>query len=132
MKSWIDWNQDGSLSEDEVIIEEKWAKDEQHGSMQSSPIYKKGPKKGLYKDNDLNSGGHESIWNNDLKANNNLDIKAFFKSEVFEIPTNISEIWLRARVVCENSLTNHADPLTSGSDDWNLVSYVYQDLGEPD
>ncbi len=89
LKAWTDWNDDGTFDDSERIIDKRWDKDEQHGRM------------------DQISGSTVS-YNNDLNANNSLDTRAVFKVTM-RVPLDavIGNTWMRARVICENSLTTY-------------------------
>jgi hypothetical protein len=115
LKSWVDWNGDGSFANDpsETLINEKWYKVDQHGG--------------------LNLDGTTQSFNNDSKvlngaANNtiynSLDSRAVFKTEM-QVPDTaaLGITWMRARIACENSITTYTDMM-------NLTAVGYQDQGE--
>jgi hypothetical protein len=112
LKSWVDWENDG-WDEDDVIINERWYKNvDSDGVVQTEDAL-------LNKTTD----GNENSWNNDLNAWNSDDTGATFFSTAYIIPETLTEILIRARVVCENSLAKY-------SDNYNLMSWGYQDQGE--
>jgi len=136
LKSWVDWDQDGAWSEDEIIINEKWWKNED-----SEGVVTRGSQSGtLNKNNDLSTwtqlgtDGSQNRRDNTWKSSENRwrksifnsnDTAATFFSDVITIPVldTLNEIWLRARVVCENSLEQYADGM-------NLIATGYQNQGE--
>jgi hypothetical protein len=56
LKAWIDWNSDGTFDDSESIIDKKWYKDESQGKINQI-------------------SGSTVSYNNDLNANNSLDIR---------------------------------------------------------
>jgi len=134
LKSWVDWNQDGSWDESETIIAEKWMKNENsEGVVQTwdwdNQFFKDNVVKNWENDDVTDWNGRDGTLNQDLYRNgysnyaNSLDTTATFTSKILSIPAKFDELWLRARVVCENSLENLSDDMT-------LLSYGYQDQGE--
>lgn len=129
LKSWVDWNQDGIWTEDEDIIEHKWWKNvDSEGNIATSGNKNNDLStwENLGTDGSLNSGGNEwqgSSWKDDIF--NSTDTTGTFFSEQITIPvlSILEDIWLRARVVCENSLEDYADNM-------NLISIGYQHQGE--
>jgi len=101
LKAWNDWNGNGTFDESEVIVDEKWYKvadtfeagntvqsQDGNGSWNNDPL--------------VNGGNHNSIKNSDVT-------QAVIKVLV-DIPLNavIGDTWMRARIICENSLTHDA------------------------
>jgi len=131
LKSWVDWNQDGSWSENETIIAEKWWKNvDSEGNVATSG----NTNWDLTRWNDLGTLGSVNrdgnTWNADdnrwnKKIKNSADTSATFFSAELRVPVlnALKDIWLRARIVCENSLENHADNM-------NLIATGFQDQGE--
>ena len=87
LKSWSDWNGNGIFEDNEVIIDAKWQKN--HNS------------------NDV-LNANSSNYNNDLGTNNNKNQARKYYSQI-QVPYSavISDTWIRARVICENSLTDY-------------------------
>lgn len=139
LKSWVDWNQDGLWDESEDIISQKWWKNEDSEGNATSGSQNRT----LNKNNDLstwkdlgtaNGEGSQNRANNWWKSSedrwrrsifNSNDTTATFFSAAVEIPVldALKDIWLRARVVCENSLQQYAESM-------NLISTGYQHQGE--
>jgi hypothetical protein len=116
LKVWVDWNgQDGfnndaiNSSDSEILYNVRWNKEED----------KNDRRKG-----DAGYSGDAVDFNNDVGAYNNIDTYRSYTLET-TIPMDaiVGETWMRARIVCENSLTNY-------SDNMNLISTGYQDQGE--
>lgn len=119
LKSWVDWNGSGDWSNnsDEILIDETWAKNHDH------------------KDK-VDGGG---TWNKDIKLTQNKDgvwgtenSDVLFRHYKQTITVPISDFegdtWLRARVMCENSLTNYSQK--TGTDTYNIAAFGFQDQGE--
>ena len=103
LKAWGDWNANGVFDDSEEITDQKWYK--------VADSFAAGNVAG-----DANLYGN-SGWNNDplVNAGNNNSIRnSGITSEILivpiQIPTEaiINDTWIRARIICENSLT-HAD-----------------------
>jgi len=103
LKAWIDWDNDYNWSnDDEVLINKQWRKNQNR------------------KDKDL----FDSSYNNDLKTNNNSDTWRNYKVNItIPLDATLGDTWMRARVVCENSLTKY-------SDNYMLIATGFQDQGE--
>jgi hypothetical protein len=86
LKAWTDWNGDGVFDESESIIDKKWMKNRDS--------------------NNVKNGNGSS--NTDLNTNNNTDTQRIYTTN-FTVPSNavIGDTWMRARVICENSLTTY-------------------------
>ena len=131
LKSWVDWNQDGIWDESEDIINERWWKNKDsegniqnyHDLSSSERVYNWGGSN--YRgDGTVNWDLYDNVNSSSyIGSINSVDTTATFTSGIFSIPDTLTEIWLRARVVCENSLQNYSDGM-------NLLSYGYQDQGE--
>ena len=116
LKAWVDWNQDSVWSEDEDIIDVQWDKNlDSEGNIETAITQAD--------EDDKANGVLEAAWNRDLGDWNSKDTEASFFSGIFTIPDTLSEVLLRARVVCENSLSKY-------SDGYKMVSYGFQDQGE--
>ena len=130
LKAWVDWDQSGSFINDsnasglssfesssDVIIEETWYK-----NVDSEGNYE-GDWDGYYS-HYHNTWVTNQDWNNDLNTYNSMDTSGTYFAEL-TVPLNAAtgETWMRARVVCENSLQSH-------SDQYNLLATGYQDQGE--
>ena len=85
LKAWIDWDRDFSWEENlsEVLIDEKWAKNaDKYGN--------------------INGNGST---NTDLPTNNNTDtFRKYTQTITIPVDALTGDIWMRARVTCENSL----------------------------
>jgi hypothetical protein len=146
LKAWFDWNGNGVFdntdfnSGGDTIIESKWYKDQNFSNSGFSDI---GINKnasviadGKPSNNDGNQAYNDSFyrdygrnntryyWNDDLGKYNSRDTTGFFVTKItIPLTATLGETWLRARVVCENSLTSH-----SVND--NLLPTGYQHQGE--
>ncbi|TWX58620.1 PEP-CTERM sorting domain-containing protein [Colwellia hornerae] len=101
LKAWSDWNGDGKFDESEIIINETW-----------------------YKNHDKNGTKNENgSSNSDLMTKNNTDTRRIYK-EIITIPAiNVAnDTWMRARIICENSLV--------AGNDFTLSSTGYYHQGE--
>ena len=116
LKVWVDWNgQDGfnndaiNSSDSEILYNVRWNKEEDKNDRSEG---------------DAGYSGNAVDFNNDVGAYNNIDTYRSYTLET-TIPMDaiVGETWMRARIVCENSLTNY-------SDNMNLISTGYQDQGE--
>jgi len=105
VKSWVDWNGNGSWANNsEKIIQRNWWKN------QNSSGVKDG-------------GG---TWNNDIGDwNSNDTYRAFYKKMTIPLDAALGDTWLRARVVCENSLQN-----TNYNHNYNMLPNGFEDQGE--
>ncbi len=105
MKVWVDWNGNKSFEENssEILFNDKW--------------YKNHDKNDVLNANTTNS-------NSDLGTTNNSDTLRVYRT-VVDIPLDavLGDTWMRARVVCENSLQYH-------SENMNLIATGYQHQGE--
>lgn len=116
IKSWIDWNNDGAFDNskfagrnlgnnvgNEVLIDKDWALNENAR-------------------NKLDTSG--SKYNTDLGMNNSADLfRKFTVRTTVPLDAVVGDTWLRARVVCENSLSSYAV-------NYNLLPDGYQHQGE--
>jgi hypothetical protein len=85
LKAWTDWNGNNQFDESEFIINEKW-----------------------FKNANINDVVDANTTNNnsDLGTTNNSDTMRVYTSEVVvPIDAIIGDTWMRARVICENSLS---------------------------
>lgn len=140
LKSWVDWNQDGSWDESEDIITKKWWKNENSegvattnsvgGTLDANWDLTTWEDLGTEGSNNRNNNQWKSQWNSgngrwEKKIYNSNDTDATFLSDIITIPVldTLKDIWMRARVVCENSLERYADGM-------NLIATGYQDQGE--
>jgi len=140
LKSWVDWDQDGAWSESEAIISQKWWKNEnsegvatndsQSGTLDTNWDLTKWNDLGTQGSTNRNGNTWESSWNNGngrwhKEIFNSNDTTATFFSDEISIPVldTLKDVWLRARVVCENSLEKYADGM-------NMIATGYQDQGE--
>jgi len=85
LKSWSDWNGNGIFEDNEVIIDEKWQKNHNRNDVLKA-----------------NSGNA----NSDLGTDNNKIQSRLYYTQI-QVPYHavIGDTWMRARVICENSLT---------------------------
>lgn len=130
LKAWVDWNGNKSFDENssEILVDAKWYKVADHGQVNNSfnaaASYNNDRKV-------LAEFHNETI--DEINANyetykntvfNSVDAIAVFKVQT-QIPLDavLGNTWMRARVVCENSLTNH-------SENMNLIATGYQHQGE--
>jgi len=115
LKSWVDWNGDGSFANDqsETLINEKWYKVDQHGGLNLD-----GTTKSFNNDSKvLNGADRNTIYNS-------LDSLAVFQTEMtVPVTAALGRTWMRARIACENSITTYTDQM-------NLTATGYQDQGE--
>jgi hypothetical protein len=102
LKAWNDWNGNGIFEDSENIIDEKWYKNQDRNG-------------------NLNANSGNS--NSDLPTDNNADVWRKYYSEI-TVPVNavIGDTWMRARVICENSLVS--------ANDYTLSSTGYYHQGE--
>jgi len=122
LKSWVDWNQDGSWDESEDIITKKWWK---HKDSEGNRQLWDDLDQDLVDNNWANNTNREGTWNYDLGKLNSQDTEGTFFSDILTIPVldSLKDIWMRARVVCENSLQSYSDSM-------NLIATGYQHQGE--
>lgn len=89
LKAWVDWNQDSNWDNaSEVVEQEVWNKNEApDGTLDtSSPHY-----------------------NGDLGTNNsNITFATFYETLNIPLDAVLGDTWMRARVVCENSLSQYS------------------------
>lgn len=104
LKAWTDWNGDGTFDDSESIIDKKWYKDKSKGKVNQI-------------------SGSTVSYNNDLNTNNSLDTRGVFKVKM-QVPLDaiLGNTWMRARVICENSLV--------AANDYTLSSTGYYHQGE--
>ena len=110
LKVWVDWNgQDGFNNNDigksgsEILYNAQW--------------YKHQDKKDYTNSNSGNA-------NSDLSVDNNKDTyRRYILETAIPLDAMIGDTWMRARIVCENSLNSY-------SEDMNLLATGYQDQGE--
>jgi hypothetical protein len=89
LKAWVDWSGgDTNFSSSEIIIDERW-----------------------YKNEDITDtvNGNSGNGNTDLPTDNNSDTSRTYTSSPIAIPDYavMNDVWLRARIICENSLSTH-------------------------
>lgn len=114
LKAWVDWNGNGSFANDqsETLINEKWYKVDQHGGLNLD-----GTTKSFNNDSKVNGGNQNTVYNS-------LDSIAVFKTEMtVPVTAALGRTWMRARIACENSISNYTDLM-------NLTATGYQDQGE--
>ena len=97
LKAWGDWNDNGVFDDSEKIMDQKWYK------VANSFADKKmlGNQLGGWNNDPLVNGGTtDSIRNSGITS----DILTV--SYTIPVEAHISETWIRARIICENSLTD--------------------------
>jgi hypothetical protein len=117
LRAWVDWNgEDGfnnsgsSNSASERLITKTWAKNKNS--------------------NDKARGVYTTNKNTDLSNKKNRDIfnhtdtfRSYTVTTTIPMDAIVGDTWMRARIVCENSLTTHASNM-------NLLATGYHDQGE--
>lgn len=105
-KLWLDWFGSGSFNESDVVMNDQWMKDED-----SSGVAFTGTLAG-------------NFYNNDLGAYNSPDEFGSFFSNAIQVPINsiLGELWMRARIICENSLNI--------GNDYQMLATGYYHQGE--
>jgi len=135
LESWIDWNQDGDWDDrqyrnqnpnrERIIAEKWWKHKDSEGNVQKSKnldpskvIDNYNSRKDGTKNWDLSDWKGRTIYNSQ-------DTTAMFTTSEMQIPIfdTLTEVWLRARIVCENSLEHYSDGM-------NLIATGFQDQGE--
>ena len=119
LRAWVDWNgEDGFSNRDmfhatksggERLITEKWYKDKSSND----------DKNGVYTNNvntDLSSARR-------TKYNHSDTTRSYSVTTTIPMDAIVGDTWMRARIVCENSLTTHASNM-------NLLATGYHDQGE--
>lgn len=105
LKVWVDWNGNKSFEENssEILFNAQWDKNKNKNDVIDED---------------------SSNYNNDLNAYNNNDTLRVYRT-VVDIPLDavLGDTWMRARVVCENSLQSY-------SENMNLLATGYQHQGE--
>jgi hypothetical protein len=104
LKAWSDWNGNGIFEDSENLIDEKWYKNRNTND-----------------DLVANSGNS----NSNLGTDNNKDTwRKYYSSKDITVPVNavIGDTWMRARIICENSLV--------AENDFTLSSIGYYHQGE--
>jgi len=133
LKSWVDWNGNGSWANDtsETIIKKNWWKNENSEGVADGGGTKNGDLSNWYHNNwkylpDSELDG----WNKDKYKrkriyNSNDTTAVFYQQMTIPLDAAVGDTWLRARVVCENSLSNSSYNLN-----YNMLPNGYQDQGE--
>ncbi len=87
-KLWLDWFGNGTFTESDVVMNDAWRKDEDASGTTFT---------GILDDN---------FYNTDLGTYNSPDEFGSFFSDALQVPLTaiIGEAWMRARIICENSL----------------------------
>jgi len=119
LKAWVDWDQengwDNSTGSDEIVQNVKWYKyEDANGNLFNGSAYNS--------QSECTALG--LTWNNDTSRCNNDDDYREYTVQV-EVPEDalLGTTWMRARVVCENSLTNYTTDMV-------MDSHGFQDQGE--
>jgi hypothetical protein len=103
LKSWSDWNGNGIFEDNEVIIDEKWQKN--HNAK------------------DVLAANYGSRINSDLGTKNNkIQSRIYYTQMQVPLDAVLGNTWMRARVICENSLI--------AANDYTLSSTGYYHQGE--
>ncbi len=98
-KLWLDWFGNDTFNETDVVMNGSWMKNEDSDGVEFTGT--------------LTS----NFYNNDLQAFNSPDEFGSFFSNAIQVPINsiLGELWMRARVICENSLnTSSVQLLATG------------------
>jgi len=98
LKAWVDWDQDVNWNnDDEVIQHVRWYKDQDATDTED--------RNGTWHNKDLSNVYGEAVYNN-------TDTQRTY-TQLIEVPLDaaLGETWLRARVVCENSLRSYSPGL---------------------
>lgn len=96
LKAWGDWNDNGVFDDDEEIVDQKWYK--VADSFGDNVL---GNQAGGYNNDSLvNSGNHNSIRNSGITS------EILIVSTQIPVEAVINDTWIRARIICENSLTH--------------------------
>ena len=137
LEAWVDWNQDGvwndSLYTDsnatgEQIYSKQWQKHESHDVINGVEVTAEQTWNNLDWTNNKvkqNWSGGNGTWNHDSNKLNSQDSSATFTTSAIEVPVvdALTQVWLRARIVCENSLERFSDGM-------NLIATGFQNQGE--
>jgi hypothetical protein len=133
LKAWIDWNQDGTWTNDnsEIIQHSQWYKYQNSNDMwNGAPGYGDAqladwnalPK--ATKIQECLDHGNRTYNTATGRCNNKDDYREYVTAAITVPQTaTLDTLWLRARVVCSNSLSNHTESM-------NMTAYGYQDQGE--
>lgn len=105
-KLWLDWFGSGSFNESDVVMNDQWMKDEDSSGVAFTGILA------------------SNFYNNDLGAYNSPDEFGSFFSNAIQVPINsiLGELWMRARIICENSLNI--------GNDYQMLATGYYHQGE--
>lgn len=126
LKSWVDWNQSLNWDNSEVLIRERWSLDEnKFGDVAGNVLYDQ-------YNNDLTNKareelktdlGRNSLTDAELQATEVYNNAALSRTYIaaYQIPTDsvLGDIWLRARIVCENSLHEYSDNMVLEANGWH-------------
>ncbi len=128
LKAWVDWDSDYSWdNSDEVLIDEVWAKNETSDGVEDNTYWSwwvlQSRALSELRKSDYQNNTWTDVWNDDLQDYNSAQTHAYFYSQIDTTDIDVGQYWLRARVVCENSLSQY-------SDNYALEAWGYQDQGE--
>ncbi|MFT7431319.1 MAG: hypothetical protein ACI971_001780 [Colwellia sp.] len=125
VKAWGDWNAngfDGKFDDSEVLIDEKWALNENANDIATNAA--NNPSDSNRRTNNDLSKIYNTLNSTNIKIYNSVDLYREYIKDV-EIPLNamLGDTWLRARIVCENALDNAGDGVS-------FLATGYYDQGE--
>lgn len=102
LKAWNDWNGNGQFDDSEVIIDDKWYKIADTFAADNTAGNGAG---GFNNDPLVRNGSKATTWD----TINNSGVTEAIVTSIVQIPLDavIGDTWIRARVICENSLTAH-------------------------
>ena len=117
LKSWFDWDIDGSFDNSDIVTEINWNKLVDSDKLEGDA---------LSDEQQWGQGGYNGLWSDRVGYDvwNNGDTQLVY-TQTIEIPLDAvtGETWMRARVVCSNSLSNYASNMT-------MDATGFQDQGE--
>ena len=105
-KLWLDWFGTGTFNESDVVMNDSWMKDEDSSGVAFTGTLA------------------SNFYNTDLGTYNSPDEFGSFFSSAIQVPINsiLGELWMRARVICENSL--------NFGNDYQMLATGYYHQGE--
>jgi hypothetical protein len=114
LKVWVDWNGLGGFNNDafgttgsEILGQRDWAKNENADDAL-----------------DGMTGSENSTYSNQIHSkNSSVTSRNYIMETTIPMSAIVGDTWMRARIVCSNSLNNY-------SVDMNLLATGYQDQGE--
>lgn len=130
LKSWIDWNGSGNFdngsNSDEILIEKDWALNhDANDNVDTTPNTKLNTDLSTYRREwkwTRYGWKKRKVWTNKVYNSDDL-FREYTVTTKVPLDAVIGDTWMRARLVCENSVTSHS---VGG----NLLPWGYQDQGE--